>query len=495
MKARHGTLGVLLGLLLGVGVLLCEASITDRYVTSVYLATGLLLLLCAVPPILSRARLLEPINAVGAFYFLAYGVGGVFLLQFSEYQYAGTYSYLLAASAVAALGYASLICGYFLARGGLGRWLPRPPEVSSPLKIKATIVVLYGFGWAARLLLIFKYHVFFNDVLGTANKVSYIGFILFVESFCLISVVLAIVAHAASRRDWLLGAMLLVMLPTEFFVALLRGIKGGPLMLLGTLFLVRHAFGRMRLVTGFAGGVLACILVFLFMNFYRAQGFGFGDPRKTELSGTAVRTAALQAAINIAAAKPSLAVAYGSQMIAARLSHINELAVIVKRLGSGMEFQMGSSYVPFAASVVPRFLWRERPMNMFDNGFAQSFGFIGRENFITVINIPTAPIEMYINFGVPGVVIGMFFFGVFMRVGYDLLIGSGRMGVSGMLVYVFFLATCVASLEMPFSVVYMGFSRALIALVVVALLIRAGDSGFSNKSAPVSGPGRGVAVA
>ena len=75
-------------------------------------------------------------------------------------------------------------------------------------------------------------------------------------------------------------------------------------------------------------------------------------------------------------------------------------------------FLSGESYKPLMTAVVPRLIWPDKPEERFGNTFGKRYGFLPEaEDGTNSVNCPWLT-EMYANFGVTGVMVGMFVVGL-----------------------------------------------------------------------------------
>jgi hypothetical protein len=86
-------------------------------------------------------------------------------------------------------------------------------------------------------------------------------------------------------------------------------------------------------------------------------------------------------------------------------------AVVVSQSGANVEYLYGETFLRGFEIVVPRFLNPDKPDMNIGNWTAQSFGAIGSLDNITNLS-PTFVGEFYMNFGILGVVVGMFLMGI-----------------------------------------------------------------------------------
>jgi hypothetical protein len=94
-----------------------------------------------------------------------------------------------------------------------------------------------------------------------------------------------------------------------------------------------------------------------------------------------------------------------------RIDHSGLLAEVMVQSPEYVPFAWGKTYVSLFTIWVPRFLWPEKPMSSVGNVWAHWYGLLGPNDFSSSYNLPWI-VEFYVNFGVPGVLIGMFLCGL-----------------------------------------------------------------------------------
>jgi hypothetical protein len=97
-----------------------------------------------------------------------------------------------------------------------------------------------------------------------------------------------------------------------------------------------------------------------------------------------------------------------------RIGHIALFACVVEATPQTVPYWGGETYAFLFASAVPRFLWPEKPEAGFGNEFGRRYQLLHSRNLDTTINVPWLT-EFYINFGAPGVLVGMALVGVGFR--------------------------------------------------------------------------------
>jgi oligosaccharide repeat unit polymerase len=133
-------------------------------------------------------------------------------------------------------------------------------------------------------------------------------------------------------------------------------------------------------------------------------------------------------------------------LLLSRFYGIDSIAVIIEHVRQTGHFLMGSSLAEALYWFVPRALWPGKPYT-FSYAFGRLFqGYVGwgGDSFATT----TVFGELYLNFGIVGVVAGSFIFGVFARTVYAYLIGRVQTK-SAIMLYSIFLIQLVEFTEGP----------------------------------------------
>ena len=74
----------------------------------------------------------------------------------------------------------------------------------------------------------------------------------------------------------------------------------------------------------------------------------------------------------------------------------------------------GESYRILATKIIPRFLWKDKPIDDLGNVFGKRYKILSETDKVTSWNMPTLN-EFYSNFGTKGVIVGMFIMGFVIR--------------------------------------------------------------------------------
>jgi hypothetical protein len=101
-----------------------------------------------------------------------------------------------------------------------------------------------------------------------------------------------------------------------------------------------------------------------------------------------------------------------------RLALINSVAVVLRDVGRWVPHVKGDTILmPTLTGFIPRVIWPDKPVTAQGRDFGRIFrvtNFWSRETYIGA----TVPAELYWNFGLPGIIVGMALVGLAMRVLY-----------------------------------------------------------------------------
>jgi len=87
-----------------------------------------------------------------------------------------------------------------------------------------------------------------------------------------------------------------------------------------------------------------------------------------------------------------------------RLNILQPTAAIIEDTPRIQPFQYGETYLPILTKWIPRFLWAEKPLENLGNRWAQRYGYLGLFDTWTAFNLSWLG-EMYMNFGLAGVIL------------------------------------------------------------------------------------------
>ncbi len=121
----------------------------------------------------------------------------------------------------------------------------------------------------------------------------------------------------------------------------------------------------------------------------------------------------------------------------------------------------------------PRFLWANKPVTsdvMNGNVFGRSYGVINKEDFQTTA-APTFVGDLYMNFGLAGIILGMFFFGVLFRFIFDYLIKYNGNLLAGVIIYSIIWLQFMKGFENWIAPVCAGIVKMFIMMVILYFLL------------------------
>ena len=101
-----------------------------------------------------------------------------------------------------------------------------------------------------------------------------------------------------------------------------------------------------------------------------------------------------------------------------RLAMINSVAVVIRDVGRWVPFANGETiFLPTIAFFIPHFIWADKPSFTMGRDVAETFRVVHILDNSTRIEI-TVPGELYWNFDLPGIILGMALWGFVMRFFY-----------------------------------------------------------------------------
>ncbi len=153
------------------------------------------------------------------------------------------------------------------------------------------------------------------------------------------------------------------------------------------------------------------------------------------------------------------------------LKRIDQSTIFSKIVESKEPFSFwrGKSLVNFFVTLgPPRFIWKDKPLsiNAYGNEFGHRLGVVVPDDFQTSIG-PTMVGDWYLNFGILGIILGMFLMGIVFRIIYEYFIKETKASLSGVLFYSIIWIQVIWGMEDWVSSVYAG----LIKLFVIMLIV------------------------
>lgn len=95
-----------------------------------------------------------------------------------------------------------------------------------------------------------------------------------------------------------------------------------------------------------------------------------------------------------------------------RLTHsFQSLIIVISSSPKPVPYWEGYSYKIFATKFIPRIFWKNKPSDTLGNEFGKRYGVLGANDQTTSWNMPVLN-EFFVNFGLIGIVVGMFILGL-----------------------------------------------------------------------------------
>ncbi len=112
------------------------------------------------------------------------------------------------------------------------------------------------------------------------------------------------------------------------------------------------------------------------------------------------------------------------EMAGMRLAQFTVFGEVIADTPAMVPYWQGQSYYPILFKPIPRFIMPDKPGELSGGWFGHRYGLITTENTTTSINLPQI-VELYGNFGVIGVIVGMFLFGLIFRLLIEMYVHPG----------------------------------------------------------------------
>lgn len=447
------TLSVLFGLLLN----FLE---NDNYGLS-YLLVFSLLILCSVPFIISikqkKFDLWSLIIIVSSLYFLYFGVRMIFVIfynsQFLDIR--ENLHYFNTALIYSIIGFIMMLLGYYLVAPRIikNRKLPKLPEKWDKKKTLIVISLLYGIGLFFRFVLIIR-----GESIHLAQKESlYAGTLFQLSSLSQYALILTIISFFYfTERRRLFASLLFIMVPIEILYAITSFSK----LYITQVFLIPIVlYHYLKKAVPIRFYVL--FLIF-FVSLHPILSIFISKMSLTADLSIPIKEISTELQDFFVDLSPHKIV----ESFMYRYHGIDSMAAIIRYTPQVMDYMRGESLILIAESVVPRLLWLDKPQITFGDIFGEKY--LGMK--LTSSYIITFPGEMYLNFGVIGIIIGMTLLGIFYKIFYFYLIEYNKRNISGVFVYTtsfFYLVFIENTITYVFSALIKVLAISLFILLVI----------------------------
>lgn len=157
------------------------------------------------------------------------------------------------------------------------------------------------------------------------------------------------------------------------------------------------------------------------------------------------------------------------EQLAGRTDNLLTFSQVISLTPERVPYWKGYTYATLLYAFIPRFIMPEKPRKTLGQQFGHRYMFLAPQDLTTSYNLPIL-IEMYINFGPPAIIVGMFILGLIFRTFYNLFnhpaAGDGGFLLSAMIF------TILLSIESDFSLVFGNIINYIILFYIILKLMR-----------------------
>jgi hypothetical protein len=318
-----------------------------------------------------------------------------------------------------AVSYALLVVGYHVRVGdriaGLARRLTNLPDLDlQGNRGVVAILACYIVGWLARLINILN-GTFYHTAQTAFRYTGWGNLVGQVEWLCKIATIALVARAILYPRLRAARAMAIAVASLEI---LTNGIAGnreqvGEVLLYACLLymLVRHRLPRVALIVG--GPLLICS--FIFMGAFRqTYANSFRVLNERDIGGAVW---AVSDTWQHLLADPT-GYLNGLEALNRRDSDIVSVAAIVRDTPSVYDFEYGRTYLGIILFPIPRLLWPDKPTLTI--ALETTPRYFPESDPYNYASTPTTLFgEFYLNFGIAGCLLGMFLWGIYLKLLYS----------------------------------------------------------------------------
>ncbi|MBT9175134.1 MAG: hypothetical protein DDT22_00808 [candidate division WS2 bacterium] len=354
---------------------------------------------------------------------------------------------------LATLGFLMLLLSYYKLPGkSIGRHLPRISIYWNPQKAKFWAIILCFFG------LLINYLSLIVQV-----PTQFTAVILFLSQLSIVGMGVLFILQLHGNLNWA-GKLLLwaVFLPIIILFKLGTGSIAQILFIIIFLSLTYWHFRRKIPWKTAVGGALLFIALLSVRGEFRELTWGgvyaeISPIEKGMLFSELVFTERELYTI-------------GFELALTRIAHnILTFGHVVDLTPETVPYWMGKTYLTLLWTPIPRVIFPWKPEKTLGQEFGHRYGFLNPFDLTTSYNLPQL-VEMYANFGVIGVIIGMFLVGIIYRALYEMLCHP-KAGEGGLLIGLFIFMG-LTNIESDLPVVFGSLFYNIILLVIINRLMK-----------------------
>jgi hypothetical protein len=154
-------------------------------------------------------------------------------------------------------------------------------------------------------------------------------------------------------------------------------------------------------------------------------------------------------------------------VVSHRLNGFDQFTVAVRFTGNEQPFQNGATLANLAGGLVPRIVWPGKPTLAIGSWFAENYWRTPPEGEV-VPQAVTHPGELWIDFGLPGVIIGLALLGIWYRVAFTALKPEAT-GTGALFYAIVFVTVIVVDRDLP--LVYVTLVQRVAATVLLLVVL------------------------
>jgi len=418
----------------------------DNKCLSFILIIALFLMILA--PVWTRHKIgdiAEPIYYISLLYFLYFIVRAVWILFYPSEMYSyywgnrpeASYDVINTTLAYTIIGFMTLFVGYSSSLPeAISRLLWRPKFLkrefkSGRISLDIIIVLIYCIGLFARFYLISRGQATF--LLNPYEDIGFLHSFQLLEELCIFAYGLLTARLLTNPSKGFRYSLWIVMLIIETCYGFYSGKKGFIIPIVAVSLILYHYLHKaisVRSAFSWLGIIFIAFILIIFpiINSYRVQFYKIGGYSSPDIAISTLSVVISE----LVRGELSYSLTDSTHDLMNRFVGLDAFSIIIE----SKDYQKGKTISLFFWAFIPRFIWPDKPS--LD---------VGREFAITMWNqpanvqssmAPTSIGELYWNFGLIGVVLGMFVLGVIYRIVYIYLIKDRkRVSANEALLYAF----------------------------------------------------------
>ncbi len=479
-KFRSSIIYFLLSLLALLSFLAISISIFSNCCnnTIVILQVFILLILCIIPFFIEKViEIYNLILIISLLYFIRFGIGAFYMLWHPRYfdYYIGQ-NYINALNngiLFVLLSFLFFLLGYYVFNysnivhkflSNIINSLPKINQFEITKKNFFIFIIFLIFISIISDLIIFKNGAYLFLKSGTsilAIKYSYLNVLLYYLSLinAMVICILFLKYLVNNKKIFLLFTLFFLMI--NFIYTIPTGSKTEILLPFFLLLIIYSIRKRTPIKIILFAVLISIFFVFPFSTIYRSLHYG-------------------SIAVNIVKASSKYLYLLSNfnmktiqllffNAIALRINQMGVVTAIVKNTPRIWNFKMGSTYMQFFISLIPRILWHSKPIiGVNGNMFGRNYGILRVNDHQTTVGITWIG-EMFINFGWFGIIIA-FLWGLLYKIIYIYFFKDGMPNMLGTLIYSFTLYFLI--IDNTFVFMFSGLLKFYIFLFFIFLFFK-----------------------